>query len=148
MPTWLTLPSSQKIFSLSTTTNLFPVFISRQTASQRLCPTSPEGKICMLSDVWVLACTVLKYMRDFPFSRPCLREWWDPKEIMATLGKLPDPWSAFWNHHLWSDEDGKPKARELQVLLPAEKTSIDLDEVGQDRGSTSRWLCYCPQDRI
>ena len=33
------------------------------------------------------------------------------------LGKLPEPW--------WFDEDGKPRARELQqVLLPAEKTSI------------------------
>lgn len=65
---------------------------------------------------------------------------------MAILGKLPYPWSAFWNRHLWFDEDGKPKAREFQVLLPAEKMSIDLDEVGQDRRSTSRCfylIRYC-----
>lgn len=45
---------------------------------------------------------------------------------MGTLGKLPEPWwSAFENHQLWFNEDGKPKARRLQqVLLPAEKTSI------------------------
>ena len=37
----------------------------------------------------------------------------------ATSGKLPG-WGVFENHHLWLDDDGKPKAR--QVLLYLEKT--------------------------
>jgi len=86
-----------------------------------------EGRIGMPSDVWALACTIFEIRAGFPLFEAFLGGDDEIlKEIVATLGKFPEPWwSAFENHPLWFDEDGKPKARELQqVLLPAEKTSI------------------------
>lgn len=79
------------------------------------------------SDVWALACTIFEIRAGFPLFEAFLGGDDEIlKEIVATLGKLPEPWwSAFENHHLWFDEDGKPKAWELQqVLVPVEKTSI------------------------
>ncbi|KAF8962533.1 kinase-like domain-containing protein [Flammula alnicola] len=86
-----------------------------------------EGRISMPSDVWALACTIFEIRAGSPLFEAFLGGNDEIlKEIVATLGKLPEPWwGAFENHYLWFDEDGKPKARELQqVLLPAEKTSI------------------------
>ncbi|KAG5649973.1 hypothetical protein H0H81_001274, partial [Sphagnurus paluster] len=86
-----------------------------------------EGRIDMSSDIWALACTIFEIRAGFPLFEAFLG---GPdeilKEVVATLGKLPEPWwGAFENHHLWFDEDGMPKGREFQqVLLPAEKTSI------------------------
>ncbi|RDB29753.1 Serine/threonine-protein kinase SRPK [Hypsizygus marmoreus] len=94
-----------------------------------------EGRIGAPSDVWALACTIFQIRAGFPLFEAFLGGDDEIlKEIVATLGKLPEPWwDAFENHHLWFDEDGMPKARELQqVLLPAEKTSIKqkLESVG------------------
>ncbi|KIM46980.1 hypothetical protein M413DRAFT_63939 [Hebeloma cylindrosporum] len=86
-----------------------------------------EGTIGMPSDIWALACTIFEIRAGFPLFEAFLGGDDEIlKEIVATLGKLPEPWwTAFDNHHLWFDEHGKPKARELQqVLLPAEKTSV------------------------
>ncbi|KAF8957092.1 hypothetical protein BDZ97DRAFT_1763173 [Flammula alnicola] len=85
-----------------------------------------EGRIGMPFDVWALACTIFEIRAGFPLFEAFLGGADEVfKEIVATLGKLPEPWwGMFENHHLWFDEDGKPMARELQVLLPVEKTSI------------------------
>ncbi|KAF5383682.1 hypothetical protein D9615_003640 [Tricholomella constricta] len=86
-----------------------------------------EGRIGLPSDVWALACTIFQIRAGFPLFEAFLGGNDEVlKEIVATLGKLPEPWwGTFKNRHLWFDEDGKPKAPELQqVLLPAEKTSI------------------------
>jgi serine/threonine-protein kinase SRPK3 len=87
-----------------------------------------DGKMDMSSDIWALACTIFEIRAGFPLFEVFIG---GPdeilKEIVATLGKLPEPWwGAFENRHLWFDEDGMPKERERQqTLLPAEKTSIE-----------------------
>lgn len=82
-------------------------------------PHSPEahfeGKIGIPSDAWALACTIFEIHLGFPLFEAFLG--WDDeilKEIVTTLGKLPQSWwGTFENHHLWFDENRKPKAREL-----------------------------------
>lgn len=81
----------------------------------------------MPSDIWALACAIFEIRAGFPLFEAFLGGDDEIcKEIVTTLGKLPEPWwGAFENHHLWFDEDGKPKAQEFQQgLLPAKKTSI------------------------
>ena len=86
-----------------------------------------EGKIGPPSDIWALACAIFQIRAGSPLFDAFLGGDDEVlKEIVATLGKLPELWwGAFENRHRWFDEDGEPKAPELQhVRLPAKKTSI------------------------
>ncbi|CAA7268662.1 unnamed protein product [Cyclocybe aegerita] len=86
-----------------------------------------EGKIGLPSDIWSLACMIFEIRAGFPLFEAFLGGDDEVlKEIVATLGKLPEPWwNAFENRHCWFDENGTVKASELQqTMLPAEKTSI------------------------
>jgi serine/threonine protein kinase len=79
------------------------------------------------SDIWALACTIFQIRAGFPLFEAFLGGDDEIlKEIVATLGRLLEPWwGAFENLHLWFDEDGKSKAPKLQqVVLPAKETSI------------------------
>ena len=91
------------------------------------CPSPEAHFIGSPSDIWALACRIFQIRAGFPLFEAFLGGDDEVlKEIMATRGKLLEPWwGAFENRHLWSDEDGKPKAPELRrVLLPVEKTTV------------------------
>ncbi|KAJ3506819.1 hypothetical protein NLJ89_g6654 [Agrocybe chaxingu] len=115
-------------FGQSFSTSRPPVGYEPATMPHYLSPEARfEGRIGLPSDVWSLACTLFQIRGGSPLFEAFLGGDEEVlKEIVATLGKLPEPWwSAFENHHRWFDENGVPKASELQqAMLPAEKTSI------------------------
>ncbi|KAG6864085.1 hypothetical protein C0991_000262, partial [Blastosporella zonata] len=92
-----------------------------------------DGRINMSSDIWALACTIFQIRAGFPLFESFFGTDDDVlKEMVATLGKLPETWwHLFENRHLWFDEDGNPKPQELQeTLVLVEKTSIKQKLVG------------------
>jgi serine/threonine-protein kinase SRPK3 len=101
---------------------------------------SPEAhfaeQISSPSDIWSLACTMFEICAGFPLFETFLGGYDEAlTEIVATFGKLPEPWwDAFENRNLWFDEDGNTKAPDLQqVLVPVEASSIreKLSSIGQ-----------------
>lgn len=66
----------------------------------------------MWSDIWALLCTIIEIRAGFALFGAFLGGPDEiQKDIVETLGKLPEPWwSAFENHRLWFDENGMPKS--------------------------------------
>jgi len=134
-----------------------------------------EGRIGPPADVWALACTIFQIRAGSPLFVAFLGGMnLVLKEIVATLGKMPDPWwGAFESRHVWFDEDGNPKVpgsaektsikQELASIgsqdasrgirddgLMAERPETMLDEVEIEMlgDLLEKMLCYHPQDRI
>jgi serine/threonine-protein kinase SRPK3 len=92
---------------------------------------SPEARLDKIitpaSDIWGLACTIFEiragfslFNSDFTSGSLVLRN------IVRTLGKLPEPWwSKFEERHVWFEENGEPKVQvNGEPMFPARKTSV------------------------
>jgi serine/threonine protein kinase len=125
-------------FGQSLATNRPPKDYKPATAIHYMSPEARfETRVSPASDIWALACTIFEIRAGFPLFDPFLGTA-VVRETVETLGKLPEPWwSAFEHRHLWFEENGEPKPREIQklegVLLPAIKSSIrqKLREIGE-----------------
>lgn len=97
-----------------------------------------EGRGGLEADVWMLGCAIFEIRAGRPLFESFFGSDSDVlKQMVAMLGRLPDPWwSAFSDHHTWFEEDGEPKSMEVQerdgVTLKVSNSSIreQLREIG------------------
>ena len=96
-----------------------------------------EGRVSTASDIWGLACTIFEIRAGFPLfdsfvtSRASVL-----RNIVLTLGKLPEPWwSVFEERHEWFEENGEPKPpgkkstiRDKLRMIGEKDTPPDADE--------------------
>lgn len=95
-----------------------------------------EGHVGFEADIWSLACAIFEIRAGCPLFEPILGSDVDMlRQMIETLGRLPDPWWGTFEHRsLWFEEDGQPKTEQEQervgVLLTAHATSIRTKLLG------------------
>ena len=95
-----------------------------------------EGRAGFEADIWALGCAIFEIRAGFSLFESFLGNEVDIlKQMVETLGRLPDPWwGAFEQHALWFTDDGQPKSEQDQeragVLLKAGRTSIRTKLLG------------------
>ena len=100
--------------------------------------TRYDDKISQASDIWSLACAIFEIRTGFPLFEPILGDFLVVKDMIETLGKLPDPWWNYSEHQKRFEPNGDPRPLEIQrqegIRLPAVKSSIrsKLESVGVD----------------
>jgi serine/threonine-protein kinase SRPK3 len=98
-----------------------------------------EGRVGFEADIWALGCAIFEIRTGFALFESFLGSDVDIlRQMVETLGRLPDPWwAAFEQRALWFEENGQPKSEQDQeragVLLKAYRSSIraKLLEIGK-----------------
>lgn len=98
-----------------------------------------EGRAGLETDIWALGCAIFEIRAGFALFESFLGSEVDIlRQMVETLGRLPDPWwAAFEQRTLWFEGDGQPKSEEDQeragVFLKAYRSSIraKLLEIGE-----------------
>ena len=98
-----------------------------------------EGRVGLEADIWALGCAIFEIRAGFALFESFLGSDVDIlRQMVETLGRLPDPWwAAFEQRALWFEEGGQPKSEQDQeragVLLKAYRSSIraKLLEIGE-----------------
>ena len=98
-----------------------------------------EGRVGLEADIWALGCAIFEIRAGFALFELFLGNDVDIlRQMVETLGRLPDPWwAAYKQRALWFEEDGQPKSEQDQeragVLLKAYRSSIraKLLEIGE-----------------
>jgi serine/threonine-protein kinase SRPK3 len=98
-----------------------------------------EGRVGLEADIWALGCAIFEIRAGFALFESFLGSDVDIlRQMVETLGRLPDPWwAAFEQRALWFEGDGHPKSEQDQertgVLLKAYRSSIraKLLEIGE-----------------
>jgi serine/threonine protein kinase len=98
-----------------------------------------EGRVGLEADIWALGCAIFEIRAGFALFESFLGSDVDIlRQMVETLGRLPDPWwAAFKQRALWFEGDGQPKSEQDQeragVLLKAYRSSIraKLLEIGE-----------------
>ena len=104
-----------------------------------------EGRAGLEADIWALGCAIFEIRAGFALFESFLGSDDDVlKQMVETLGRLPDPWwAAFEQRALWFGQDGQPKNEEDQeragVFLKAYRSSIraKLLEIGEQDDPSS-----------
>jgi serine/threonine-protein kinase SRPK3 len=100
-----------------------------------------EGCMGLEADIWALGCVIFEIRAGFALFESFLGSDVDIlRQMVETLGRLPDPWwAAFEQRALWFEGDGQPKSEQDQerggVLLKAYRSYIRaklLEIGGQD----------------
>jgi serine/threonine-protein kinase SRPK3 len=98
-----------------------------------------EGRVGLEADIWALGCAIFEICVGFALFKSFLGSDVNIlRQMVETLGRLPDPWwAAFEQRALWFEGDRQPKSKQDQehagVLLKAYRSSIraKLLEIGK-----------------
>jgi len=98
-----------------------------------------EGRVGLEADIWALGCAIFEIRAGFALFESFLGSDVDIlRQMVETLGRLPDPWwAAFEQRSQWFEGDGQPKSEQHQeragVLLKAYRSSIRMKllEIGE-----------------
>lgn len=116
-------------------------------------------KASIWSDIWALGCTIFEIRSGTPLFEPFFGSSAEIlRQMVQTLGKLPEPWWSTWEHrYAYFDDQGKPKQDwengfRLAVEYPLVQQIVDIGtedgEDGDDETEEVEKTVDCKEDKL